>query len=253
MRDLTGLTYGRLTVIDHSHYTGEHHYWNCLCECGNMKKIQAGALIQNRTKSCGCITKDMMTKHGYEKDPLYYIYIGMKGRCYNEKKKAYVDYGGRGISICTDWLNDIGSFIKWGRENGYEKGLSIERIDVNGNYEPGNCKWIPISMQGWNTRKTIYIEHKGKAKPLPVLASEYGIKQHVLNKRLFVLGWDIERALSTPVKAISRKFIEYNGITKSLCEYADEFNISRDILYNRIFNRGWSVERALTQPLRERK
>ena len=106
------------------------------------------------------------TLHGKSHTRLYKIWIGMKKRCYNPRSNAYERYGGRGIGIYQEWLNDFMSFYNWSMENGYNDNLSIDRIDVNGNYEPSNCRWATIDEQSSNKRDTVYYEMFGLNKPL---------------------------------------------------------------------------------------
>ena len=163
--DITGKRYGKLVAIKLDHIertkTGTVHYWLYRCDCGNEKVIRKGEVSQGGSQSCGCYLKESAGNrnrtHGGTNTRLYHTYKDMKRRCYNPKFKAYKDYGGRGITICQEWLSDFLNFKKWSLESGYKDNLTIERIDFNGNYEPGNCKWIPLKEQTYNTRKNIFI------------------------------------------------------------------------------------------------
>lgn len=129
---------------------------------------------------------------GNSKSRLYQIWRGIKKRCFNPKCNHYKDYGGRGITMCEQWRNSYTSFYNWARRNGYNKTLTIERIDVNGSYEPKNCKWIPLNEQAQNTRKTIYLTYKGETKRLKDWAKELNISTNTLYYRKR-RGWsDIE-------------------------------------------------------------
>lgn len=123
----------------------------------------------------------------------------MKRRCLSVDDPSYFNYGGRGISVCDDWLN-FKAFHKWAYENGFEEGLTLERIDVDGNYEPSNCKWIPKSMQSENTRKCKFITYQGETKILKHWAKELGMSYHALQHRLN-RGWTVEEAFNTPIRA----------------------------------------------------
>ena len=124
----------------------------------------------------------------------------MKTRCYNPKASCYPRYGGRGIAICEEWLSDFASFKSWAENNGYDHSLTIDRIDVNGNYDPSNCRWIPIQQQALNTSKNHLVEIDGETKPLTEWSRLYGINPKTVRDRL-ARGWDYERAIKTPPDA----------------------------------------------------
>jgi len=158
--DLTGHKYNKLTVIKLHHKTqkytidgkkkGHQYFWLCKCDCGNETIIPTSNLRKGLIKSCGCLKYT----HHLSNTRLYRIYIGMKTRCYNSKSLSYKDYGGRGITICQEWLDDFMNFYNWAKDNGYSDNLSIDRINVNGNYEPSNCRWATQEEQSNNTRIT---------------------------------------------------------------------------------------------------
>lgn len=164
--DLTGKTFGHVFVIGigetYTQPSGRKRIkWRCRCEaCGKEFSQRADAI--KKMQSCGCLRNIengiRLTKHSESGTRLYKIYRSMYCRCYDEKIKEYPRYGGRGIGICEEWKNDKTKFFEWAKANGYDENnpdLSLERIDVDGNYEPSNCKWIPIKEQYYNMRKTI--------------------------------------------------------------------------------------------------
>lgn len=169
-----GMRFGSLTVIgkdaDRIQPSGRvRKYWLCRCDCGKVKSYREDALP--KLTSCGCErNKDnalRMTKHSEARTRLYRLYYSMINRCCNVKCSEYNRYGGRGVSVCEEWLNDKESFFKWAHDNGYlesDHTLSLERIDVDGNYCPENCKWIPISEQYNNMRKTVRIANLSLAE-----------------------------------------------------------------------------------------
>lgn len=169
--DLTGRKFGRLTAIKKT-TSGKNPKWLCKCDCGVEKEIQYSALTSGKTVSCGCYFKEVAsksnTKHLMSRSKIYAIYMSMQQRCYNPMSQGYNRYGGRGITISPNWMGENGfaTFAKWAIQNGYEEGLSIDRIDVNGNYCPENCRWITIKEQERNKRNTIFIEVFGIRKPL---------------------------------------------------------------------------------------
>lgn len=130
-----------------------NQYWNCLCDCGNTTTLCTSSLTRNITKSCGCINTGSTT-HGLSHTKENKIYRGMKYRCLNPNSPAYKDYGERGIKICDRWLKSFENFLE-DMGNIPSKNHSIERVNVNGNYEPNNCKWIERRLQGRNTRTNI--------------------------------------------------------------------------------------------------
>jgi hypothetical protein len=159
--DLTGKKFGRLTVIERMPNNANNKVvWRCKCDCGNEAVVIGSRLYTGKTVSCGCVksekTTERNTKHGYCGTRLYATRMNMISRCTNEKNRDYADYGGRGISVCDEWLNKdtgVAAFVEWALANGYQDGLTIDRIDVNGNYEPNNCRWVTMEKQSHNRRR----------------------------------------------------------------------------------------------------
>ena len=156
--DLTGKKFGRLTVVGYSHKDSHGAcYWECVCKCGSPLIVRGQNLRSGHTQSCGCLQKERVAvanmTHGLKGTRLYRIWIDMKGRCYNPKATCHKDYGGRGITVCDEWKDNFQAFYDWAMPNGYRDDLSIDRIDVNGNYEPSNCRWATASEQQKNKRK----------------------------------------------------------------------------------------------------
>lgn len=155
--DLVGKKYGKLTVVKEAEAI-QYSYckvrrWECLCDCGNITIVRQSDLRGGRTLSCGCYNYESRNvKHGFSSTKLYDVYIHMKQRCNNKRDKSYKDYGGRGIKVCKEWSNNPESFIEWANTNGYKDGLTIDRIDVDGNYCPENCRWADHETQCINQR-----------------------------------------------------------------------------------------------------
>ena len=159
VKNIIGQKYGRLTVIEQHGFTELNKYgtryaiWYCRCDCGNYVERTTDVLKRGKS-SCGCIQKEVLknmskrnTTHGMTHTRLYRIYKGMIGRCYYPCMDRYNAYGGRGITVCDKWKNDRTKFFEWALQNGYKENLTIERKDVNGNYEPSNCTWITMAEQ----------------------------------------------------------------------------------------------------------
>lgn len=201
--NLQGKKFGRLTVISFSHISKSHAYWNCICDCGNRRVVCGSAMMTGKTKSCGCIGREMsrkrMTKNGYSGTRVYRILIGMKQRCYKISDKDYARYGGRGITICDEWLQDPKNFITWALEHGYTDNLSIDRIDVNGNYTPENCRWVSAKNQANNRRSNLLITYEGKTLSASEWCAIKGWNRHVIPERLRK-GWSLEKAMNTPLR-----------------------------------------------------
>ena len=155
--DLTGQKFGRLTVIERADNTKQGQAkWLCQCDCGRKTVVMGKSLRNGNTKSCGCLQKETIgykrTIHGQTNTRFYRIWCGMKSRCYNKKNPHFHLYGGRGIKVCNEWLKDFQTFYDWAIANGYADNLTLDRINVNGNYEPSNCRWITRKEQNNNKR-----------------------------------------------------------------------------------------------------
>lgn len=162
--DLTGQRFGRLVVIERTTNKGDHPSWLCRCDCGGEKIVRGSDLKSGHTQSCGCLHKEVVTSileqrtnkhtHGKSRTRLYRIWSAMKSRCFDKKRECFKHYGGRGIAVCIEWKDNFQSFHDWAMANGYEEHLTIDRIDVNGNYEPSNCRWITLEQQQTNRTNT---------------------------------------------------------------------------------------------------
>lgn len=181
--DLTGQRFGRLMVLEFVPTQDRRSYWLCKCDCGAEKIIWAPDLKNGKTKSCGCLIKDKITKHGDFDTRLYMIWSDMRQRCNNTNCRAYKYYGGRGILVCDEWKNSFENFRVWTLNNGYTDELTIDRIDVNSNYEPANCRWVTQKTQSRNTRRNIYIDYHGEKMCLSQAAELMGISAKILQHR----------------------------------------------------------------------
>lgn len=207
--DMTGYRFGRLSVIGQTTKNGRA-VWVCRCDCGNEKLASAYDLLAGSVKSCGCLRKEMMAekmrKHGGRNSRLYNIWNHMKGRCLNPKNEKFYCYGAREISICSEWL-DFSVFKKWAEENGYDNSLTIERIDVNGNYEPGNCTFVPLPDQNRNKQKTVWIAVDGKKMCCAVASRKAGVKEGTVNmrRRRGVSGDDVLKPVQNRERPVEQR------------------------------------------------
>lgn len=202
--DMIGKKIGRLTVVERAENTKQGTtQWKCICECGNEVVILGSNLRQGRTKSCGCYQKECakkrITTHGETKTRLFTVWQKIKDRCYNENHKSYKDYGGRGISMCDSWKDSFEAFRDWAIENGYSDDLTIDRIDVDGNYEPSNCRWVTQKEQQNNRTNNHLLTYNGETKTMAQWADEVGLPYHTIVARINKYSWTVEEALSTPV------------------------------------------------------
>lgn len=204
--DLTGQRFGRLTVVERAAQTNDGKAtWVCVCDCGN-RCVVIGALLRNKhTRSCGCLEKEVKKegtnkKHGKCYTRLHGIWRGMKKRCYCSNAENYKHYGGRGITICDEWLHDFQAFWDWSMANGYADNLSIDRINGDGNYEPSNCRWVTQREQTNNLRTNHYITFRGETFTLAQWREKQGVTKGLYDNRV-KRGWTPEEALGL----VSRK------------------------------------------------
>lgn len=184
--NLTGMKYGRLSVKEIDYRENYRTYWKCLCECGKTCIVEGGNLRSGRQKSCGCYKTDLstarLTKHGMNKTRLHTIWVEMRRRCNNHKDSAYVNYGGRGITVCNEWER-FEPFMEWAIKEGYRESLSLDRVDNDKGYEPGNCRWATRIDQGNNKRNNVVICHNGISKTLSEWSREVGVPYKTLYSR----------------------------------------------------------------------
>lgn len=221
-----GDIYGSWKVLYRTDNIGNEVAYMCKCICGKEKPVAKRKLLSGKSKSCGCMK---LTKDGLTRTRQYNIWKLMKERCYNESNISYKNYGGRGIRICDEWLiNDFEgfkNFYNWSLENGYEDDLTIDRIDVNGNYEPNNCRWATRRQQGMNKRDNTYIEYNGKTQTMQEWCEELNIKQSTLSHRYNegLRGDELFADINNKIDLNKYKYISKNNhglyIVKVGCKY----------------------------------
>lgn len=188
--NLIGLKFNRLTVIkrEPNNRWGQTR-WLCRCDCGKLTVVGGTDLKKGHIKSCGCLNLETSLKnlpdnstHHTSRTHLYRVWSLMKQRCENPKHKSYAYYGGRGIRICAEW-HDAATFFEWARSSGYREDLSLERINVNGDYEPSNCTWVTMREQARNKRNNVWIEYQGQKMLLSDVAKLLGLSYQALKSR----------------------------------------------------------------------
>lgn len=213
--DLTGQKFGRLTVLSRKGSKNGNATWECICSCENqtIKLVRSYLLIHGGSRSCGCLIKEIHTKHGGavrgKKNKIYRAWSAMKQRCLNSNCRLYKNYGGRGITVCQEWIEPKGqgfiNFQNWAVENEHSNDLSLDRIDVNGNYEPNNCRWATRIEQSTNMQSTVRMFFNGQlmdtttiyysANPPPVIMYD------TFMRRIKLLGMNVNDALYSPPKS----------------------------------------------------
>ncbi len=212
LKDLTGERFGRLTVVergkDYVSPSGRKLVkWVCRCDCGNLTEVSAAHLRQGDIVSCGCYGKQrrvegkLENSHGCSRSRIYHLFQNMKYRCLNPNAPNYGLYGGRGIRVCAEWLATDGfeKFYRWALNSGYNDSLTIDRIDVDGDYEPGNCRWADAEVQCNNTRKSVKLTYRGETKTAAQWAREIGVDKHTIYDRI-KKGKSIEEILGPKQK-----------------------------------------------------
>lgn len=200
-----GDQYARWTVIGLPIMSESKRSIPCRCECGRVADVLFSNLYSGISKSCGCrareVTANRNRKHNESGTRLHRIWKGMRTRCTNPSQTSYRNYGAQGVRVCAEW-NDFTVFRDWALANGYSDALQIDRIDVRGNYEPSNCRFVTNQVNAWNKRRHRMVTAFGEAKPLSKWAADprARVKAHPLLKRLN-RGWAAERAITEPLHA----------------------------------------------------
>lgn len=196
-----GKKYGRLTVKDVIKRPKQRTMWLCTCDCGTTKEYYPANVRRGTSLSCGCMQRQQLSERkkthgGYaSKEPLYSVWCGIRKRCLSESCEKFKDYGGRGVLLCEQW-HDYSAFREWSMSSGYKTGLSIDRIDVNGNYCPENCRWTDSRTQQNNRRSCVYYTHNGETHTLKEWSRKFGMNYSTVYSRITKYGYTFERALS---------------------------------------------------------
>lgn len=258
-KNYEGLHFGLLEVLCIGFFSNKKGgqkktYVYCLCDCGQLKAIDIGALQSGNTRSCGCIRRMFPNGKGKGhgiKGRLARIRGGMQQRCYNPNNTAYNNYGGRGITICDEWLNNPLSFYTWATNSGYTDNLTIDRIDNDGPYSPENCRWVSQEDNCRNKRTNHLLTLNGKTITISGWSDELGIKKQTLRMRI-TKGWSDEKTLTTPVRIRKSQGILIEGIFHTISQAAKRVGINLKTVNSRLRS-GESIEDALYTPVKKRK
>ena len=188
-KDLSGMRFGRLTVLDLEHIDyNSIYFWRCKCDCGNEVIVRNTSLNNGTTTSCGCCrneeTSKRFTKHGLCNHPLYVVWEDMRRRCIREYDCAWRRYGGRGITVCDEWSHDFKPFYDWAIENGWKPGLSIDRKNNDEGYSPWNCHWVDKVTQANNRSSNKLVEYAGETRTIAEWATILDINYFTLRARI---------------------------------------------------------------------
>lgn len=246
--DLTGKKFARWLVTGKSPRKGN---WECVCDCGTAKSVGSYNLTSGASRSCGCLMREVnkLTRrtHGasinHKVTPEYAAWMHLKSRCENQDNKAYQFYGERGITVCKEWDESFEAFLK---DMGPKPSSahSIDRIDVNGNYEPSNCRWATRKEQARNKTSNRMVVYNGREMTMAEAAELAGIRYWTLASRLSK-GWTVERALSQPLDQ-TRVKAQFRDV--KLVEISRSTGIPVKTIQCRL-RRGWSEERAFNEPV----
>ncbi len=258
-KNIAGQQYERLTAVKclRKDEKRQRMVWLCKCLCGN--EIELLIVCWGRKKSCGCLRRETCSstgktnkKHGESFNPTFRVWRAMLNRCYSTKNKSYERYGGRGITVCDEWLpeNDgLNNFLKWAEENGYRKGLELNRIDNDGPYSPKNCNVLSKSKNLVNTHKTITVTYNGMTDTLNNLCNVFDKDYLVVRSRLCYQGWTIEEAMEIPIRASKnqKKFV-FDGEEHTYKTAAKKYGLTVGAIRTRISS-GMTLEEAIRKPL----
>lgn len=234
-KDLTGQTFGLLKVIgrdigktDISHSC----FWICECQCKDKTIVsrRTSTLKRGNLSNCGCVQRERLLaqsksreKHGLTNSTLFHVWVGMRDRCSNPNSPRYKRYGGRGICLCEEWNNDFLAFYNWAIMNGYEKGLTIDRIDYDGNYCPENCRWITNSEQQYNKSTVPLYPYKGEMISTGQFQKMLGIPcrgyawyriKRGMSLQQIADEWEASKTINQKYKTLN-EYAKENGITRA--------------------------------------
>jgi len=248
----SGDVYGQLTLTGKAYRDPSHRLRvEYVCNCGKINFTRLEYLLDGTSKSCGC----GRIKHGMAATgrlhPLYTTWMNMKNRCYQKSHRSYIDYGGKGLTVCAAWKEDFNTFYNWAVENGWQQGLTIDRIKNSMGYSPDNCRWATQAEQNRNTKRNIWLTAFGETRCLVDWLNDKRcvVARTAVMQRIFILKWEAEKALTTPSMNYNRSErlnaikTEYNGVVKNLLDWCIELNLDYLLMRGRLYQ-GWSPKDA---------
>ncbi len=246
--NLESRLFGRWVVLEKAGAKNRNLYYLCKCVCGMEKRVSGQSLLSGDTRSCGClhseIVKKIFTTHGAADTKEYIVWEGMRARCRNRNKQDFKNYGGRGIKVCDRWLNSFENFIE---DMGLcPDGLTIERMDNDGNYSPKNCRWGTRKEQALNRRSNNVLVYRGISKTVSEWAEMLNVERSAIVHRL-ERGWSIEDTLEKPFENKKHKLVAFNGIVDTLTGWGRRLGGSQELIRRRL-KAGWSMEKSLSTP-----
>ena len=202
---IVGTKINRLTILEYLGIKKGKSIVKTQCECGTISIKIMNVVLRGQTKSCGCLIKETATTHGLRLHPLYGVWYAMVNRCTNTKDKSYKNYGGRGVEVCKEWINDFIAFYSWAINNGWKPGLNLDK-DINGSklYSPDTCSFVTRKENNNNTRHNVFIVFEGTKATIKGWSEITGIPYGALARRLKNGLWPIEKALTEPFKPYAR-------------------------------------------------
>jgi len=243
--DLTGQNFGRLRVNSYAGRISANNQWNCTCDCGALCRVAGGNLRSGHTLSCGCLHREASSAaaktHGRTKSAEYRTWAAMKSRCQDPSASSFQNYGQRGITVCSRWNNSFEMFLgDMGPRP--SKNHSIDRRDVNGNYEPTNCRWATAKEQANNKRNNRWLTINGKTRTLQQWADAAGLDRSVIVSR--VQAGISGEALLAP--SDRHNYLTYKGITDSYKGWSVRTGIKHETISQRVRRDKWSAAKTLT-------
>lgn len=228
--NLIGKQFGELTVLGISHYKNYAAYMICKCSCGNETIVYYPNLIRGLTSSCGCLKKKFTKDSLYPNyTVLWNVWYAMKRRCYCKNESEFHNYGSRGITVCDEWKDNFQAFYEWAMNNGYKEGLTIDRIDNDGNYCPENCRLATAKQQALNKRNNRHVNFNGRIVTVKEAADILNLDYMKLYNVLYKNGFNFDNALER-LKHQNKVRIRFGGSFWSLRELSEKTRIP----YNRL-------------------
>ena len=265
--DVIGERYGRLVITSEAEPIIQPSGYRrrrvaCRCDCGTQDVVvHLSSLRTGNTTSCGCVNREAIRKahttHGqtrnYAETPNYRLWQGVRRRTVSGTAPGIERYMGRGITMYEPWIDNFSAFDSWITTNlgPCPENQSLDRINNDGNYEPGNLRWADAETQANNTSKNVHLTHRGETLTVAQWARRMKVNYLVIWQRIYTYGWEVERAIETPVKPQRKAKLQFQGESLTVSQWACKLGIPRDTLHKRIYKYGWSVDAALTTPIRE--